>query len=481
MKLSTKVAYNTIIQILSKFLSTGIGLLVMIIVIRYLNLTEFGEYTTIVTFLSFFGIAADMGLTLVTVQMISKEGSDEEEAIGNLLSLRIISAIIILGVAPLLALFFPYSREMKYCISIGTLSFLFIALNQVFVGLFQKRLRMDKVSIAEIISRVFLLLGMLLVLKTDWGIAGVIWVTIVSSAVNFALHIYFGARLIKIRLRFDPKYWKKILQTSWPMAITITLNLIYLKTDTLLLSILKRPSEIGIIAEVGIYGAAYKVIEVLVTIPFMFAGIILPIITNLWSKNDLPEFKRVLQKSFEVMVILAIPLAIGTQFVARQIMVIIAGEAYLDSGPILQILIIASALIFIGNVFSHAIIAIEQVKKLIPIYLFTAASSFLIYLIVIPRFSYFGAAWGTIYSETVIMFAFIYINYKYTNFLPNLSIVFKSLLASLIMSASVLLLQHFNFESIFIIIPVSIIVYFVSIILLKGVAKEELMQIIKRK
>jgi len=233
----------------------------------------FGEYTAAITFLSFFGIVADLGLTLVTIQLISKPGANQDKVLGNLLGLRLVSALLFLGMAPLIALLFPYSADVKKAIAIAAFSFLFIALNQILVGLFQKQLRMDKVSIAEICSRVVLLLGIIFVAKTDAGLLGIMVATVISSLSSFILHLLFSFSFARIRLRFDWSYWKKIMRYSWPLAITIALNLIYLKTDTLLLSVIKRPSDIGIIAEVGIYGAAYKVIDVLVTLPFMFAGI----------------------------------------------------------------------------------------------------------------------------------------------------------------------------------------------------------------
>jgi O-antigen/teichoic acid export membrane protein len=55
MNLSTKVAYNTIIQILSKAAATVMGLVAVGIMARHLGAEGFGEYTTIVTFLTFFG------------------------------------------------------------------------------------------------------------------------------------------------------------------------------------------------------------------------------------------------------------------------------------------------------------------------------------------------------------------------------------------------------------------------------------------
>ena len=148
MKLATKVAYNTIIQFISKFIATVLGLVAIAIITRYLGQHGFGIYTTAITFISFFGIIADFGLTLVTVQLISQPNRDQNKMIGNLMALRLVSATVFIGLGPLIVLLFPYSAEVKSAVAIVALSFVFIALNQVLVGLFQKHLRLDKVSIA---------------------------------------------------------------------------------------------------------------------------------------------------------------------------------------------------------------------------------------------------------------------------------------------------------------------------------------------
>ncbi len=480
MKLSTKIAYNTIIQIISKVLATIIGLVIIAIITRYLGQVGFGEYTAAITFLSFFGIIADLGLTLITVQLISKPDANQDKILGNLLGLRLVSAIFFLGLAPLIALFFPYSLEVKQAIAIAAFSFLFIALNQILVGLFQKQLRMDKVSIAEIANRLVLLIGIIYVAKTDAGLLGIMLATVVSSLVSFLLHLLFSFSFARIRLRFDWKYWLYVMKISWPLALTITLNLIYLKADTLLLSVIKRESDIGIIAEVGIYGAAYKVIDVLVTLPFMFAGIVLPLLTARWAENDQDGFKQLMQKSFNVMVLFTIPMIIGTQLLASDIMTIIAGPEFAPSGPILQILIFAAGIIFLGNIFAHAVIAINKQKKIISAYLFTALSALILYLIVIPRFSYFGAAVVTIYSEIVIALASLYIVWKYTRFLPNILIIFKSLAASLFMLISIYALQYFGIFNLIYIIFVATITYFIFFFLFGGLSKEDLKSLFNR-
>ena len=226
MRLSTKVAYNTVIQVVSKVIAAVLGLAAMAVMTRYLGQAGFGQYTTIITFLSFFAIVADLGLTLITVQMISQPGIDENKILSSLFSLRLVSAVILLGLAPVIVTFLPYDPIIKLGVAVTALSFLFIALNQILVGLFQKKLRLDKVSIAEIAGRIILVAGVVIVWRLDLGLINIMTAAVVASAVNFLLHYLFARRFAKIKFDFDFAVWRKIIKKSWPLALTIVLNLI---------------------------------------------------------------------------------------------------------------------------------------------------------------------------------------------------------------------------------------------------------------
>jgi O-antigen/teichoic acid export membrane protein len=272
-----------------------------------------------------------------------------------------------------------------------------------------------------------------------------------------------------------------VIAKSWPLAITIFFNLIYLRTDMLLLSLIKRPSQLGIIAEVGIYGAAYKVVDVLITLPFMFAGIVLPILTARWATGDKKSFHGVLQRSFDVMMILAVPLVIGTQVLAVPIMTAVAGPEFALSGKILRLLILAAGFIYLGNIFAHAIIAIDRQKRIIPAYLFTAVTALIGYIVLIPSFSVFGAAWVTIYSEIAIALASIWLIWKYTGFIPGFTVTVKSLLASIVMVASLYALNQFGLNNLALLIATAVIIYFLSLLIFKGLSREDISSLLKVK
>jgi len=437
MALSSKIAFNTGIQVFTKIVGTLLSLAALALITRYLGSYNFGYYTTAITFATFFSIAADLGLTLVTTQMISRPGADQAKLLSNLFTFRAVSAGMILILAPIVAIFLPYTSAVKEGIFITSLAFFFVLLNQIFTSLFQKELRADKMAIAEIVSRVLMFILTALAALLDWGLSGILWAMASASILSFLLHYYYSLEFVALRLMFDKAIWLDIIKRSWPFLVTIILNLVYLKTDILLLSFMKSPLD------VGLYGAAYKVIDVLVTIPFMLGGTVLPILTKRWHALEKTDYQRAWGKIFNVTSILVWPILFGVFILARPIMTLVAGEDFALSGDILKILILAVGGVFFSVFFSYTMVSFGEQRRMISAYVFTAITSLILYFIFIPRYSYLGAAWITVYSEIIMcLFAWLLIR-RHLKLQPNIRLFFKALVAALVM-AVVLSLMPFN-------------------------------------
>lgn len=336
---------------------------------------------------------------------------------------------------------------------------------------------MDRAALAEVMSRIVLIVGIIISVTMSAGLIGILIATIASAAASASLHYIFACKFSVLKFEFDLSLWKKIIARSWPLAITIVLNLIYLRADTLILSLF-RGSDI-----VGLYGAAYKILDVLTTIPFMFAGLILPILTAAWVENDQTYFKKILQNSFDTLALIALPLVVGAQFLGKTIMIFVAGPDFALSGDILKILIFAIAAIFLGTIFSHAVIAIDKQKKMIGFYVFTSVTALTAYLFLIPRYSYIGAATVTIYSEVMIALFSAYCIYKYTRFLPSFKRFFKSFLASALMGGFIYIFpSHFqqSLGGLSLTLLLAIIIYFLILYSIGGISKADFSAIFKK-
>ncbi|MDP2684694.1 MAG: flippase [bacterium] len=467
MSYTRKIAHNTIIQIIGKGISTVIGIIVIGMLTRYLGKGGYGQYTTIMAFLQFFGVLVDMGLYIILIKKISEPGVDEAKITSNIFTLRLISAIIFLGLAPLVVLLFPYPEIIKVGVLVTSFSFLGITLNQVLVGVFQKHLRMDKVVIAEVIGRLFLVGLTFYAIQQDLGLLWVMGAVVVGSLVNFLFTFLFSRQFVRIKMAFNFDVWRQVIKESWPIAVSIAFNLVYFKFDTIVLSLFKEDEA------VGIYGASYKVLEVLTTFPAMFAGLVLPLLAAAWLAADKEKFQRVLRKSFDAMIMIAIPLVVGTLFLAGPIMDMIAPE-FTDSARVLQILIFATATIFIGNLFGNTVVALNQQKKMMWLYLMVAIISVGGYLILIPKYSYFGAAGMTIAAELMVTFSAMYIVLKYSKARLSFSVLGKTIISSGLMG---LVLYFMSGVNLFVMLPIAVIVYFGSMLATKGISRDILKEV----
>jgi O-antigen/teichoic acid export membrane protein len=473
MSLTRKIAHNTLVQVLGRGGAGVLAVVAISLITRYLGTEGFGFYTTAISFLQFFGILIDFGLTMMTVQMISEREDGAEKIVGNVLALRTVSAVIFLGIAPAVALFFPYPAIVKWGILITSLTFVSQLVLQTISGIFQKHLAMHIPAAADFISRLFYVAAVALLIYFKQGILSILLALAVSNCFSLAIVYFYAGKFVPIKPMWDFAVWKEILRRSWPIGLSIILNLIYLKADILILSVFKSQSE------VGLYGAPYKLIDALTMFAMLFMGLILPLLAAAWTKGDKARFAALFQKTFNLLVIFTVPMVLGAHYLSEKVMVFVAGANFAASGKILAILTLGVGAIFIGSLFSHAIVAIDKQKLVIWGYLADAVLSLIGYFIFIPKYSYIGAAWVTVFSEAFIVLIGVVIVWRETKIRPKiLKILFKSALAA---TPMVLALRYLQNAQALLAIGAAAAVYVIFIVLFRGITASEVRQIIKLK
>jgi len=338
------------------------------------------------------------------------------------------------------------------------------------MGLFQKHLAMDKVALAEIAGRVIQLFFVWYFITYDFGFLYIISAIFFGAIINFILVLRFASKYTEIKLQFDFKFWKKLLIQSYPLAISAILVLIYFKLDTIFLSVMKNSEA------VGVYGLSYKILENLIFFPAMIVGLTMPIMSKyIFMERD--KFKSVVQRTLNFLIIAFLPIAFGAIMTSDKIIGLFTEKGFADSSMVLNILIIALGFIFLGALFSNIIIAANQQKRLAQIYFVGMIFNVITNFIFIPKYSYFGAAATTVATELLVTGLMIYVIYKTINFLPSFKILFKALLASLLMA---LVLNYFSYLNIFFLAMIGVAVYLPAIYFIGGISKEEIGKLMSR-
>jgi O-antigen/teichoic acid export membrane protein len=386
----------------------------------YLGTSGYGAFTTVTSFLQFFGILVDFGLSLTTVAMLSEHEEDQDRIASNVFTLRLISAAIFFLIAPAVVLFLPYTSDVKSGVSIAAASFFLIAVNQVLTSMLQTKLRMARAASAEVLGRAGLLLGALATAHWDLGLGWMLGALVLGNGLTAFWNWLLVRTLVRLGWRFDWIVWKEVAHRTWPIAVSISFNLIYLMGGVIVLT-LTRP-----LAEVGVYGAARKILDVLTVIPIMFMGLVLPLLVKARHEGFATDWNRIMQKSFDFMAILALPLVAGTLVVGSDLMIMLTNKEFAGAGPLLIILILACASVFFGSLFGHAVIAVKKQRPMIWGYALNAVLAIILNILLVPRFGAAAAAWVTFITEAFIACATFFMIWRTTGFVPRFGIALRA-------------------------------------------------------
>ena len=472
MSLTRTIAHQTIMQAGSKLVSVILGIITIAALTRFLGQEGYGYYTTAISYIFFFAVFADFGLYLVTLSEIGKPGINERELFSNAFTMRLFTSLLLLTGATMIIVFFPYPVQVKQGVAIVSLSTLTNLLDQMHLVILQKHLKMHWSAIAEMTGKAVILAGTLFMISHNATLNKVFWVVVVGYAIHFTINFIAARKLLPYRLRVDFTAWKRILAQAWPVALSGIFVIIYFKADTILLSLL-RPQETAQ-QEVGIYGAAYKVLEVLITFPSLFLGLVMPHLANAYREGDRERFQRVMQKSFDFFALITMPMIAGVLIRAEPIMILIAGKDFAISAPILRVLIIATGIIYLTHLSVYGVIATQQQKKMMPYYISAAIGAVAVYIYTIPRWSYFGAAWTTVAVELYIGLAATWLVWKKMRPIISFTVFWKTTIASIIMTAGILLFHLTLFPAIII----GGIVYIIILVAVKGFSRAQIEEIV---
>jgi len=471
MAVARKIAYNVVFNVVAKVLSTILALVGIGFITRYLGAKGFGDYSTVLAFFAFFAAIADLGLYSIATREISRPNADEEKIVSNVFALRLVTSTALLILTPLFVFFLPYSFDVKVGIILAAASFLFSSGYSVLNGVFQKNLTMDRIAMVELLGKIIQVGIVIFAVHAHLGFKTIIFSLLASMIFNFALVIFLVRRYTRLSLRFDFPYWKKFLKEALPMGISSVIIFVYFKMDTILLSVMKTS------VEVGMYNAAYKVVENIIFFPSMIMGLIFPIISH-HIVSDKKQFHHISNEALKVFFILVVPMIVGTLFLSNGIINLIGGSAFHQSAITLRILVFALAAIFFGVFFNSVLIAGNQQKKLLYTLSGCAIFNVICNLIFIPIYSYNGSAVISATTETLVALSSFYLTVKYVGYMPKISHFSRILFSGCAMAAFLFVFQGHNF---FLLALSGAVVYFFFLWLTRTIKTREIMDIIAAK
>ena len=395
-KESNQIAGNVIAQIIGRIVVLILALLTIKIITTYLGPDGTGYYNTVITYLSFFITIADFGLFSVGVREISKNPDKLGKILGNIFTIRLISALAAAIVATGVAFLTNYPPEIKYGVAIAAIFLFFNLCGSVFDIFFQYKLEMKRVAVAEAASK---FLAVVVVYITALFNLGFYWIVFSVSAAaigGFIIKYIYASKQTRVALYYDSKLINWIIKLSLPLGVVFIVNNFYFKVDTLILFYFKGA------AEVGIYSVAYKILETTIFVAAFLAYSLKPML-SVNIESDRAKAGRAVTHGVTFLIFCALTLAIMSVPFSKQMILFLSGSAFLGGAPVLIILSFAVIFIYVNVLMGEIMIAKDLRRYLLWVSVIVLLFNIVANIILIPRYSYIAAAYTTLACEMLLL------------------------------------------------------------------------------
>jgi O-antigen/teichoic acid export membrane protein len=458
------IAKNTASLFLSNLIGRIFGFFFVMYAARYLEAGQFGVLSSALALVGIFGILPEWGLTSLMVREVARDRTLVEKYIANVTVIRIVLAAVTFLLIAITVNLLGYPQQTAEVIYLIAFSVILSVFNNVFNAAFQAFEMMEYSSIGGVLNSFLILIGALYAISQGYNVIAFAYIYVVSNLVVLIFSLFIStSRCSGLRTKADPQFCIWVMKESFPFFISSIFATIAYRIDMVMLSIMKGD------AIVGWYSAAYKLLDVSIVIPAVFVLAIYPSLSKFFvsSQNAL---KLSYEKSFKYLSVLAIPLAVGTTILAERIILLIYQSGYDNSVGALQVLIWTVPMVFLNYVSGTTLASINKQNLLTRIFFITMISNIILNLVLIPGYSYVGAALATVLTEMASFILCYYFLSKLIYRVPLSSIFLKPALSSAIM---LLFDIYFLYMNLYILIFASMIVYAISFILMGGVSKDD--------
>ena len=435
-----------------------------ILTARYLGPSDYGIFGTAVSFSILFGVFADFGINASIVRTISTDMDNESSYLNNAISLKMFLSVFYLAVVSLALFILGWEHYVVVFCFLYAVENLIKTFQGTIFASFQSHEQMKYQAITNTLLNVLTLIFIILITFTNFGLMGITIAYIVANIIALVYEVYaLRKHFLKPKFCFNLDLYKNLIKIGIPFALTGVFYTVYYSIDLVMIN------HFSTAYAAGLYNSAYKLINVLTLFYSIYTAAIFPVMSKLF-KNEKNLLNLSFVNSIKYLSLVTIPIAVFTLFYGYDIIGIYGAE-YMEAGNVLKILIWTIAFLFINGACSLILNASHKEYSVTKIYSIAAIFNVGLNLILIPKYSVYGASVATVLSEILIFILEIYMIKKIDQ-LPNRHLLYDMIKICFASGILGIVLYVLNLN-IWIAIIVSIITYFSAILLVKTVDDED--------
>lgn len=410
---------------------------VSILLIRYLGKERLGVYATLLVIPSFvrllnqFGLETLINKKLPELMVEDPTGRQGRYLVRNLLLVRgtttlVFGALLYMGL-PHYFDFMQMPELMEYRFVL-IVYFFVITLNSILSMLFMTRLEYKTVTLTETVCAFLNLCFLGIFIALDYGIFGVLYAYIFSTAINIL--IYFGLSWKSLKGETQAPDWQEmrpLAQASY--AITLLSFGLITQSDILLMNYFHVEP-----AGIGFYHLATGLGGMLAFVLVGVGPLALSILSETYAKESAAGLSRIWCQIVGFASFLTVPIFVFAFFNAESLINFVYGEQFGPAGKVLAfyILFVGCATIAGYDFVTSTLFILHRRDTVVRVTVEGSLINIGLNLILIPLYQEMGAVAGTGLAMIYMVFRQLFVIQKQVNIFPALPTIGKCLLFSLL-------------------------------------------------
>ena len=385
---------NTLWLIAERLVRLLAVLLVGIYLARYLGPESFGSLSFVVSFVGLFAAVAALGLDGLLIQALVREPARTEQLLGTTFMLKVAGAVLVMAIVAITAGRFASQADVIFMLIVSS-ALLFDAFGVIDL-FFQSRVK-SIYTVAARFSQVMVSSALkILMIQLEAGLGVFVFLVLIDAAVLAVSYLVAYKRfgLSVTRWRWHTATAKDLLYQCRYLILADIMISIYARIDKVMIK------EFMDLESVGLYTAASNLSEAWYFVPMAICSSVFPMLVAARQEGAEAYLDKV-QRLYNLMVWIALLLAVPVTFLADRIVLVAYGEGFAGAGSVLALHIWSGVFVFLGVASGKWLLIEEKLSIVTMRSLAGLAANLVLNYAMIPRFGIAGAAAATVISQCI--------------------------------------------------------------------------------
>jgi O-antigen/teichoic acid export membrane protein len=368
-----------------------------VLLLRHLGVVRFGQYVTVMSVVAIASAVADAGLSVVGSRELTLRapGDERRRLLANLLGLRLVIAPLGVAGAVAFCVLAGYPQEMVLGSLLAGAGLMLTTWQSTLTMLPIVELQNGRVTANETAKQVITVVGIAVLVAAGASLTPFLAVPIAVGVVIVALSPAILGRRTFVPPARDREVWRSLIREALPIAAVFILATLYLRIVVVLMSLIASAYQ------TGLFSTSFRILETLIQIPTLLAGIALPLFTAA-ARDDHARLRYALQRTTEAGVLGGALVVVVVALAADTIVIVLGGSQYSPAAGVLRIQACALLGIFLSQFWSAALIALHRQRELVRVNAVALITLGVLAAVLIPAWGAKGGALSTVLGEALL-------------------------------------------------------------------------------